>query len=169
MDYFRTRTTDLLTDISLSGIGGYSNTITNGGETENHGIEVLVTGKIIRNENLNWNVTASYTRYRNKIVKTGITGVDGKQKDDLGRRRFVGQPINIPLLYFRWYFSNRCRGNSISGYRWYGYPISKCSKTCCRTIRLKDTNGDGVINDNDHVGTRYGSKMVWLNFYNTGV
>ncbi|HMQ45612.1 MAG TPA: TonB-dependent receptor, partial [Mariniflexile sp.] len=38
-EYYSTKTTDLLTDISLGGNSGFSSMITNGGETKNSGIE----------------------------------------------------------------------------------------------------------------------------------
>ncbi len=175
VDYFKTRTTDLLTDISLSGIGGYSNTITNGGETENKGIEILLTGKVIRNRNFSWDITTSFTSYRNRIIKTGITGVDGQQKDDLGRGRFVGYPINnIRSYIFDGIFQTDAeavasaqgtKGGTVTAFQ-------NVATLLAGAIRIKDVNGDGVININDQVITAtdpkwFGSvstKMEYKNF-----
>lgn len=174
VDYFKTRTTDLLTDISLSGIGGYSNTITNGGETQNHGIEVMLTGNIIRNSKLHWNLTASYTSYRNKIIKTGIMDVDGKQKDDLGRRRFVGQPINnIRSYIFDGIFQTDAEAVASAQGTLGGTvtPFQNPTTLVAGAIRIKDTNGDGVINDDDQVITAtdpkwFGSVSTTLEYKN---
>src|SRR5690606_28316050 len=94
-EYYKTKTTDLLTDISLGGISGFNSMITNGGEAQNSGFELLLTGHIIRNQKLNWSVTTSFTRNTNKILKTGIIDAGNKPKDDIGRNRYVGQPINV--------------------------------------------------------------------------
>lgn len=174
IDYFKTRTTDLLTDISLSGTGGYSNTITNGGETENKGIEILLSGKIIRNRNFNWDITTSFTSYRNRIIKTGITGIDGQPKDDLGRGRFVGYPINnIRSYIFDGIFQTDAeavasaqgtKGGTVTAFQ-------NVSTLLAGAIRLKDVNGDGVINSNDQVITAtdpkwFGSVSTKLEYKN---
>jgi len=156
VDYFSTRTTDLLTDISLSGIGGYTNTITNGGETKNHGLEILLSGNIIRKNDFNWNVTASYTRYRNEIVKTGVVGVAGEQKNDLGRGRYVGEPINnIRSYIFDGIFQTDDEAKNSAQGTLGGTvtPFQNPTNLVAGAIKLKDTNGDGVINDNDQVIT----------------
>ncbi len=154
VDYFNTRTTDLLTDISLSGIGGYTNTITNGGETKNHGLEILLSGNIIRQKDLNWNVTTTYTRYRNEIVKTGVVGVDGEQKNDLGRGRYVGQPINnIRTYLFDGIFQTDDEAKNSAQGTLGGTvtPFQNPTNLLAGAIKLKDVNGDGVISDADQV------------------
>ncbi len=154
LDYFKTRTTDLLVDKSLSGSSGYSNTITNGGESENKGIEIMLSGNIIRNSDFKWNVTTIFSSYRNKIVKTGILGVDAEQKDDLGRNRFVGQPINnIRTYIFDGIFQSDKEaiesaqgtlGGTVT-------PFQNITTLVAGAIRLKDVNGDGRITNDDNV------------------
>ncbi len=154
VDYFKTRTTDLLTDISLSGTGGYTNTITNGGETENHGVEILLSGNIIKKRDFSWNITTTYTSYRNKIVKTGVVGVNGEQKDDLGRNRYVGSPINnIRTFLFDGIFqTDEEAKNSAQGTLGGTVtPFQNPTNLLAGAIKLKDVNGDGVINDYDKV------------------
>lgn len=154
IDYFKTRTTDLLVDKSLSGSSGYSNTITNGGESKNNGLEIMLSGNIIRNKQLTWNVTTIFTRYRNEIVKTGIVGVNGEQKDDLSRRRFVGHPINnIRTYIFDGIFQTDAEAQASAQGTLGGTvnPFQNPTGLVAGAIRLKDVNGDGVINDNDQV------------------
>lgn len=157
VDYFNTRTTDLLTDISLPGNGGYKSTITNGGETKNNGVEIVLNGNIISNRDFNWNVTTTFTSYRNKIVKTGIVGTTGEQKNDLSRGRFVGQPINnIRSYLFDGIFQTDDEAkNSPQGTRGGTVtPFQNPSTLLAGSIKVRDINGDGVITDADQVITR---------------
>ena len=101
IDYYDTKTTDLLTDISLGGTSGFSSMITNGGESKNSGVEVLLTGKIIRNDSFNWSVTAAFTKNKNELIKSGIVDINGAPKNDLSRGRYIGSSINnIRTLVF---------------------------------------------------------------------
>ena len=154
IDYFKTNTTDLLVDKSLAGGSGYNSTITNGGESENHGLEVLLSGDVVRKGDFKWNVTGIYSQYRNKIVKTGIVGVNGEQKDDLGRNRFVGQPINNIRTYIFDGIFQTDKEALESGQGSLGgtvNPFQNLTTLVAGSIKLKDVNGDGVINDADNV------------------
>ncbi|MBP8792193.1 MAG: TonB-dependent receptor [Lutibacter sp.] len=155
LEYYNTKTTDLLTDISLGGNSGFSSMITNGGETKNSGIELLLTGDIIRNNNLKWSVTGVFTKNKNEITKTGIVDVDGIPKDDLGRNRYVGEPINVYRAYvFDGIFQTdeaalasaqaETLGGTIT-------PFQKLNTLFAGAIKLQDTDGNGVINDDDKI------------------
>lgn len=157
VDYFKTKTTDLLVDKSLSGGSGYSNTITNGGASENQGVEIMLSGNIIKKTNFSWNLTTIYSRYRNEIVKTGIVGVNGEQKDDLSRGRFVGQPINnIRTYIFDGIFQTDADAKNSAQGTLGGTvtPFQNPTTLVAGSIRIKDVNGDGVINDKDNVIVR---------------
>lgn len=154
IEYYNTKTTDLLTDISLNPITGYSSTITNGGESKNSGVEILLTGNIISNKNLSWSVTTAFTKNTNKILKTGIIDAKGIPKDDLGRNRFVNQPINvIRTMLFDGIFQTDAEaiaspqgtlGGTVT-------PFTPLAVLKAGTIRIKDVDGDGRITDADNV------------------
>ncbi len=156
VEYYNTNTTDLLTDISLGGNSGFSSTITNGGETRNSGVELLMTGDIIRNNAFKWSLTGIFTRNRNEIVRTGIVDVDGLPNDDLGRNRFAGQPINVRRSFiFDGIFQTDeealaspqgTLGGTVT-------PFQNATTLFAGAIKLKDINNDGVINDDDNVVT----------------
>jgi len=153
-DYYHTNTTDLLTDITLGGTSGFSSTITNGGKTINKGVEVVLTGQIIRNKNFDWSITTTFTNNSNEIVKTGLVDINGKPVDDRSRNRFVGKPINvIRTLVFDGIFqtdeealasAQGTLGGTVT-------PFQNVSTLTAGSIRLKDVNGDGVINDDDNI------------------
>ncbi|WP_445731342.1 SusC/RagA family TonB-linked outer membrane protein [Mariniflexile sp.] len=153
-EYYNTKTTDLLTDISLGGNSGFSSMITNGGETKNSGIELLLTGEIIRNNDLKWSVTGVFTKNRNEITKTGIVDVDGLPKDDLGRNRYAGEPINVYRAYvFDGIFQTdeEALGSPQGTLNGTVTPFQNVSTLFAGSIKLKDENNDGVINDDDRV------------------
>ncbi len=157
LEYYSTRTTDLLTDISLGGTSGFSSMITNGGESKNSGVELLLTGHILRKKNWDWSITATFTKNTNKILKTGISDASGNAKDDLGRNRFVGQPINvIRTMLFDGIFQTDAEALASAQGTLSGTvtPWQNVATLKAGSIRLKDVNGDGRITDADNVVIR---------------
>lgn len=156
IEYYKTKTTNLLTDISLVGNSGFSNTITNGGESLNHGLEIGLTGVLIRKDKVNWSITTMFAQNRNKIVKTGIVGANGNVVDDLDKNRYSGQPIDVLRTYvFDGIFQTdqdaqisaqgTANGKLTSNY------FQALGTLTAGAIKLKDVNGDGVISDADKV------------------
>ncbi|MBU1486007.1 MAG: TonB-dependent receptor [Bacteroidetes bacterium] len=154
VDYYKTSTTDLLTDISLGGNSGFSSTITNGGQSENRGIEIGLSGAIIRNNKVNWTISPTFTHNTNKLIKTGIVGLNGAIINDLARNRFAGYAIdNLQSYVFDGIFQTDAealasaqgsRGGTVT-------PFQSLTTLTAGSIRLKDINGDGVINNDDKV------------------
>ena len=152
VDYYDTHTTDLLTDISLGGTSGFSSTITNGGESKNSGIEVLLNGDILRSENLNWNITAAFTKNKNELIKSGIVDINGNQKNDLSRGRYIGSSINnIRTLLFDGIFQTDAEAAASPQAKPGSTTNSNPTLLKAGSIRLKDVNNDGIVNDDDNV------------------
>ena len=153
-EYYSTKTTDLLTDISLGGNSGFSSMITNGGETKNSGIELLLTGEIIRKNDLKWSITGVFTKNSNEITKTGIVDVDGKPKDDLGRNRYAGEPINVYRAYvFDGIFQSDADALASPQGTLNGTvtPFQNVTTLTAGAIKIKDVDGSGRITDDDKV------------------
>jgi TonB-dependent starch-binding outer membrane protein SusC len=154
IEYYKTKTTDLLTDISLGGTSGFSSTITNGGKSQNSGIELLLTGNIIRSKNIGWSVTTAFTKNTNKLLQSGILDVNNNPKDDLSRNRFIGNSINvIRTMVFDGIFQTDAEaiaspqgtlGGTVT-------PFTNLAVLKAGTIRIKDQNGDGRITDADNI------------------
>lgn len=160
IEYYKTKTTDLLVDVTLSGITGFSSTITNGGESENSGLELLVTGDIVRSNDLKWSVTTTFTRNRNKILKTGIVDEEQNPKDDVARRRFVGQPINV--IYekkFDGIFQTQEEIDASAQKNQAGIIPG--------SVRVVDKNNDGEITDDDNYAFAMDPK--WFGSVSTSV
>lgn len=154
LDYYKTSTTDLLTDVSLGGTSGFNTTITNGGESENQGIEIGLSGAVLRNDKVSWTITPTFTHNANRIVKTGIVGANGAVVDDLGRNRFAGRAIDVLQSYvFDGIFQSDEEALA-SGQGSLGgtvTPFQSLTTLTAGSVKLKDVNGDGVINNNDKV------------------
>lgn len=152
LDFYETNTTDLLTDISLGGTSGFSSMITNGGESKNSGIEVLLNGDIIRSKNLNWSLTATYTKNKNELIKSGIVDVNGNPINDQSRGRYVGYSINnIRTLVFDGIFQTDAEAAASPQAKPGSTSNSDLTLLKAGSIRVKDVSGDGLINDDDNV------------------
>jgi len=145
VEFYNTRTKDLLVREALDPSSGYNFKWNNLGEIENQGIEVTLNGDVIRNDNLKFSVGLSYTKNRNKIISLYGKDADGDgiEDDDVANRRFIGQPIGVfyqyqPIGIFQ-------EGEDIINS---AQPLAQPGD-----IKLRDVNGDGLINDQDRVIT----------------
>lgn len=159
-EVYNTETTDLLVDRKTPGSTGYRTIISNVGRVQNKGIELGLTGNIIRKKNLDWSVTTTFSRNRNKIIELyGEVDKEGKLLDDIGSRRFIGQPINVIHQY------------EFDGIWQVEDNIAESHQPDAQPgmIRVKDLNGDGVIDTDDRQIIRadpdwYGSISSRINF-----
>jgi TonB-dependent starch-binding outer membrane protein SusC len=154
VEYYDAHTTDLLTNIPLGGTSGFSSTITNGGETQNSGVELLLTGNIIRNSDLRWSITTTFTQNKNKLIKSGLVDDFGNPKDDISSGRFIGKGLNlINSKQFDGIFQTNeealsspqgTKGGTVT-------PFQPVATLHAGAIRVKDVNGDGIIDIKDDV------------------
>jgi TonB-linked SusC/RagA family outer membrane protein len=73
--YFKEVSKDQIFDVSLAPSSGFATQTTNVGEMQNRGWEALVNITALSLRNLKWDISANYTRIRNKVVSIspGIT------------------------------------------------------------------------------------------------
>lgn len=68
--YYYKNTQDQIMSVSTSNVVGFSSMLLNAGEIENRGVEVQLSGDILRNETgLNWNSTLNFAKDESKIVE----------------------------------------------------------------------------------------------------
>ena len=74
VEYFNRNSKDLLQDVPISNITGFYSTLKNVGEINNRGVEIELSGDIIKSKDLNWSlgITASH-------VKSTVTKLYGGQ------------------------------------------------------------------------------------------
>jgi len=66
--YFSTKSSSQIFDVAVSNSSGFNTKTSNIGEMTNKGIEVMLNGYPIKNNNFSWNVNLNFTRIRNKVV-----------------------------------------------------------------------------------------------------
>ena len=69
VEYFNRDSKDLLQDVPISTITGFSSTLQNIGEINNKGFEVELGGDLIRNSNLTWDLSVTASMINSKVTK----------------------------------------------------------------------------------------------------
>ncbi|MFT4093961.1 MAG: TonB-dependent receptor [Niabella sp.] len=136
LDVYKSRTTDLLMEMSIPTVTGYSTTYANIGETANKGMDLSLTTVNVNARNFSWTTTASVSWQKDRIVKLA-TG-----SDDINNEWFIGQPIEVIYGYQSaglWHTEDSALYNL---YNANGSTFSAGS------VRPVDVNGDTAIDAN---------------------
>ncbi|WP_316832079.1 TonB-dependent receptor [Pedobacter aquatilis] len=153
IEYYDTKTTDLLYSVNIPVITGFSNILTNIGQLNNKGIEVALNSKNIVTKDFQWTSTLNFSRNRNKVVKLlGDKNGDGVEDDLPQSGLFIGQTTGVIYDYQTngiWQIGEQIPAGYSPG-----------------TYRIVDQNGDGVINASDRTilgTTNPGYRFSFLN------
>jgi TonB-linked SusC/RagA family outer membrane protein len=139
INYYKTRTKDLLLKRSISGVHGITSIIQNIGKTENTGIELTVNSRNIVTPNFRWFTSFNFAYGRNRIVSLyGELDEFGIEKDDVANRWFIGHPVRV-----------------VYGFIWDGVWQMHEADEAARYgsqpgfIKIRDVNSDGILNVED--------------------
>lgn len=153
LDVYQNTTDDLLFSVRIPFLTGFSNIQTNVGKIQNTGLELSLSGDIVRNDTFTWSATANFSTNKNEILE--LTGEDadgdGVEDDLIQSNLFIGESINA--IYDYEVDGIYQTGDVIPD----GYAIGN--------YRVVDQNGDGVITQADDrkiLGTRDPSYAVSL-------
>lgn len=136
VEYYNTKTTDLLYSVNIPVITGFSNILTNIGQLNNQGVELSLNSKNINSGGFQWNTSLNFARNANKVVKLlGDLNGDGVEDDLPQSGLFIGQPTAVIYDY------------QVNGIWQVGEQIPTGYSP--GTYRIVDQNGDGVINASD--------------------
>ncbi|WP_424961741.1 SusC/RagA family TonB-linked outer membrane protein [Ekhidna sp.] len=93
--WYRALTEDAIISVDLPYPTGYSQTVINAGEIENKGIEAVITGKVVRSSDFEYEVGLVFNKYQS-IVNAIAPGLDVITIDPFGSQRIqVGEPYGI--------------------------------------------------------------------------
>jgi TonB-linked SusC/RagA family outer membrane protein len=143
IDVYQTNTKDLILDQQIPSVTGFTEIVSNIGETKNHGVEVIVNGRIL-DGNFKWLVTANWAFDRNEVVHlSGAVDEEGNEVDDEGNGWFIGQDINE--IYDLDYIGVWQLGDSAEA--------AEMNPTIPRygpgDPKMRDVDGNDTINSND--------------------
>lgn len=138
IEYYNSRTEDLIVRRNIPVTNGFSSVLTNIGETSNKGLEVVLNTINVQKSKLTWSNSFSFTYNKNEIVHlfgTDLDG-DGQEDDNIANSWFIGSPINS---YYDYEFDGIYQegDNDIPAGSQPGF------------VRVRDLNGDGVITPED--------------------
>ncbi|MBT33870.1 MAG: SusC/RagA family TonB-linked outer membrane protein, partial [Thalassobius sp.] len=100
-DYYYKKTTDLIYDVAVPFVSGFTSSLQNIGSVENKGIELSIESDIIATNNFSWTSAFNISFNRNKIIELGgedykdVGGGDGHLKTGSVHRLIVGEPIGL--------------------------------------------------------------------------
>ncbi|SMO40662.1 TonB-linked outer membrane protein, SusC/RagA family [Saccharicrinis carchari] len=150
IEYYDSRTKDLLLRRGVPSITGYKYTYFNAGELQNKGIELNLTANIINTHKFKWSVSTNWSNNKNKLIDLYNDGSGNAILEDDAYNYYVGQPIGVIRQYQFdgiWQegedFANAPQAN----------PESTITQADLRPgdIKIKDTNKDGMITQDDRV------------------
>lgn len=157
IDAYQNRGNDLLLQVAIPPVTGYTSQLKNVGSTSNRGLEFQLNGDIIRNKDFKWTSSFNISTNKNRVENlggltqqtrnSGWQGSDGA--DDYLVR--VGDPVGLIYGFVTegWYKVDDFDYNATTA----TYTLKKgvaSSQTIAGTIRpgslkIKDLNGDTLI------------------------
>lgn len=181
LTYYNRLTMDKYAAFALPSTTGFSSITNNNGEFQNQGLELELSGRIIRTEDFSWNMKGNITYNKNKIVSLPNNGLERNRQGGMqiytgngNERIFVGgyQEGQEPGLLVGYKFEGLYRTESdipgdlvVQTGNWFGQyqygpdawnRLTEAQKA--NAVKLepgdaawKDINGDGIIDSFDQV------------------
>jgi len=104
VSYYRRKTTDLLLEAPLPRATGFKSVMKNIGSVQNQGLDMMITGTIVTNENFEWKASLNANYNKNKVLKLGENNADILKNDWVGGANSVirvGENLNSFYGYRR--------------------------------------------------------------------
>ncbi len=152
VNLYKTNTSDLLLDRTISPVHGINSITQNIGETQNVGIEFSLNSRNIERGDFQWTTSGNLAYEKNKIVSLyGILDENGNEVDDVVNSWFIGKPIRV-IYDFVW------EGT------WQLDEAAKAAEwgTQPGFLKLKDVNNDGQMTAEDkQIIGQQDPKVLW--------
>lgn len=140
LDIYYSRTHDLLLDVPVPVLTGFTSSLTNIGELENRGVEFTLSTRNFEGD-FAWNTDFNISTNRNKVLKLGANDAPILViTNDAISKTEVGQPVGN---YFGYIFDGVLSQKDIDS-GMLVYPGSEAGDP-----KVRNVNGDNVINADD--------------------
>lgn len=158
VDYYKADTKDLLLNVPISNLTGFSSSLQNIGQVRNTGIDIELKTVNIDRE-FKWNTDFNLSYNKNKVIKLGEDGspIYGSSNGFVVTKTEVGGEIGAYYMFQQdGLFKNQ---EECDKYAYLSYANKHPQPG---DIKYKDINNDGVIDDNDktYVGSNR-PKVSW--------
>ncbi|GAB3011619.1 TonB-dependent receptor [Cyclobacterium sediminis] len=142
VDLYRSITRDLLLNVPIPVISGFSSTLQNIGKVENKGVEFELGARVVSTSDFSWRIDGNLSFNRNKVLELGPEGasIPGFARGTSVTITQIGSPIGS-------YFLIPVAGVFMSEEELNASPKSKTQNV--GDLKYVDTNEDGVITDDD--------------------
>lgn len=94
LDIYTTKTKDLLLDMSIPSLNGYTSTLANVGETSGWGVDLQINAIPVKLKDFQWATALTWSLDRSKIDK-----LSNGRTEDVNNRWFVGEEIGVYYDY----------------------------------------------------------------------
>jgi TonB-linked SusC/RagA family outer membrane protein len=167
IDAYANRTRDLLLNLSIAPTSGYTSQLVNIGATSNKGVEFQITSTVLQTPDFTWTANANMSFNRNRIESLGPLNELPLQYSGWASTAItadyyvaVGQPVGLMYGYvtdgfytaddFTGYANGKwnLKQDVVSDRGVVGYSGAN-EEVIPGTIKLKDINGDGVVDAAD--------------------
>ena len=97
LSLYKTNSIDQITPVNISRASGYNQRYVNSGKIENKGVELSLTGTVIKTGNFSWDIQANWFRNVNKVVSLyeGVENILLNAQWDISTNLVVGQPYGM--------------------------------------------------------------------------
>ena len=146
LDYFRKKNENLLLDVQIPGITGFTNNLTNIGTIQNSGFELTVNSRNLQNA-LTWTTNLNFSLYRNEILALGPEGdpIFTNTSGGISHITELGQPVG---MFYGWINEGVIMNQQELDEAAIFNPGGN-AETRVGDLRFKDINNDGVIDGDD--------------------
>lgn len=133
IDWYRTKTKDLLLPMTIPSLNGYTTTNANVGRTAGHGWDIQLNSINIQHPNFTWNTSLTFSLDRCQIeeLNNGIL-------ENITNNWFVGEQLGV---YYDYVYDGIWKTSEAAEAEKAGRKPGE--------IRVKDLNGDGKIDANN--------------------
>lgn len=135
-EFYQQNTTDLLMERQLPVTSGFFSVLENVGATRNTGVEVVLsTVNVNTSGGFQWTTDLNFYTNKEEIVE-----LYGGKEDDIGNAWFIGQPLTVYHDY-----------EKIGIWQLDEADLAESYQRVPGEIKIKDQNGDGIIDADDRV------------------